>query len=212
MSIPKIIWTTWLSEKEGYPPLIEKCIKSQNIFGYEQRIITLDNCRKNDYIKGCLKNHNWAKASDYLRMAVLYRNGGIYVDADMEVLPNKNFDQFLTDRFFTSKECAGLFANSALGCEPGHPILKEYMKLIDDNFKGTGDMTFEPGIRLFHDLLWRTNLEANGIKIYPTEYFFPLNHLNGQINITPDTVVFHHYLNSWLTKEMDEILHAKRSL
>lgn len=195
----------WLSDKPELPKLISRCIESQKIPGYEHRIITLDNCYKGSkYVTEAL--NKWSetgdikfivKASDWLRCYHVWDEGGIYLDGDMEVLPGKNFDDMLDNRMFTENEVYGLTANAGFGAEKGHPFLKEYLRRVEDNFRGDGDMIFDPGIRAFADLMWITNKQEQGIKIYPTEVFFPYKHGTEEFNITPDTRVFHHYANTW---------------
>ena len=55
--IRKKIWTIWLSlDNKPLSPLIQRCIDSQKIPGYEHEIITLDNCYKGSaYVKEALE-------------------------------------------------------------------------------------------------------------------------------------------------------------
>jgi len=194
--IPKHIFTCWLNEDKELPSLVEKCINSQKIPGYTHHIITLDNYdNSSEYVRLAIQNKKWVKASDYLRIQYMYKNGGIHLDADMEVLPGKNFDDLLDCRLFTSFECFGLYANAGFGSEAGHPLLKQYLDRVDTNYKGSGDLTFEPGIRTFHDIFWAA--DKSTFTMIETEQFFPYHHGTGQINVTPKTRVFHHYLKSW---------------
>ncbi len=194
--IPKHIFTIWLNENKELPPLVEKCINSQKIPGYTHHIITLENCdRSSEYVCQALENKKWVKASDYLRVQYMYKNGGIHLDGDMEILPGKNFDDLLDCRLFTSFECCGLYANAGFGAEAGHPILKQYLDRVDANYKGSGDLTFEPGIRTFHDIFWAADKSL--FKMIDTSVFFPFNHVSGQENITPSTKVYHYYQKSW---------------
>ena len=204
--IPKRIFTVWLGEKDApLPPLIERCIESQRIPGYEHRLITLENCNEESrYTQECLaawertKDVRFlVKASDFIRCYHVWEEGGIHLDADMEVLPGKNFDDMLDDRMFTENEVYGCVANAGFGAEKGHPFLKEYMRRVEDNFRGGGDMIFDPGIRAFSDLMFITDKEAQGIRFYPAEVFFPYKHGEETVNITPLTRVFHHYAGSW---------------
>ena len=199
--IPKRIFTIWFNEDPELPPMVKRCIESQKIPGYEHRLITLENCYKDSrYIKECLSAKQWVKASDWLRMWYLYTEGGIYLDADMEVLKGKNFDDLLDNRIFLAKEAGGYWANAAIGSEPGHPTIKEYLRRVEDNFRGDGDSIFEPGIRTFTDVFWEADREGLGIKEYPTDYFFPYNHITHEIKITENTRVYHHYMTSWSVK------------
>jgi hypothetical protein len=211
--IPKRIITIWLSNRKEFPVLIERCINSQKIEGYEHKIITLENCyRGSKYVNEALAmaektgEVKWfVKASDWLRVYHIWDEGGIYLDADMEVLPNKNFDDLLDNRMFTENEVYGMPANAGFGAEKGHSFLKRYLDRIEENFKGDGDLVFEPGVRAFADLIWIADKEKEGIKIYNTELFFPYKHGTKEINITPDTRVFHHYANTWCDNNLSKL-------
>jgi len=204
--IPKKIFTIWLSYNPEYPPLIKKCIDSQKIDGYEHKVITLDNYYKGSkYVNEALLmaqktgETSWlVKASDWLRCYHIWRDGGIYLDADMEVLEGKNFDDMLNTRMFIAKETTELAANSAFGAEKGYPFLKEYLDFVEANFRGDGPVVFEPGVRAFTDLLWLIkDKEAVGIKVYGNDVFFPYMHGTEQLKVTPNTRVYHHFALSW---------------
>ena len=45
----------------------------------------------------------------------------------------------------------------------------------------------EPGIQ-----------QVEGINIYPSEYFCPINVTTGRLHITPNTRTIHHYSGSWI--------------
>lgn len=199
--IPKKIFTMWLNDNPEIPAINKECIETQKIPGYEHILITLDTCFKDSrYVQECIAVKHWVKASDWLRMYYLYNFGGIFLDADMRILPGKNFDALLNNRMFLAREVAGLWANSALGAVPQHPLLKEYLCHVEDNYRGDGELVFQPGIRAFDDVFWKKDLQALGVKVCPTDMFFPYSHLNGQTNITSETIVMHLYQKSWLPK------------
>jgi len=206
--ISKIIYTIWLNHNPEYPPIVKKCIESQKIEGYEHKVITLENCYKgSQYVNTALEmakktGHTkyFVKASDWLRMYHIHETGGIFLDADMEILPGKNFDDMLDNRMFTSNEVYGLAANCGFGSEKGHPFIKKYIDWIEANYRGDGDMVFEPGIRAFSDLMWITNKEEQGIKFYGTDVFHPYKHGTEEVNVTENTRVYHHFINSWCGK------------
>jgi hypothetical protein len=205
--IPKKIMTMWLALDPAapLPKLVDRCIESQKLPGYEHKLITMDNCYKGSrYVNEALakaketgKVSYLVKASDWLRCWHMYEDGGIYLDADMEVLPGKNFDDMLDDRFFTEAEAYGFYANAGFGCEPHHPLMMEYCERVERNFRGDGDMTYEPGIKAFADMIWACDKAAHGIKLYDSKVFFPYQHGTEIINVSPLTRVYHHYTNSW---------------
>jgi hypothetical protein len=212
--IPKRIFTHWLNDNPSIPEMVRACIETQKISGYEHVLVTLDNCyRGSTYVNECLEAKQWVKASDWLRIWNLYSEGGIYLDGDMAILPGKNFDTLLGHRLFLSKEVGGYWANAALGAEKGHPTLKRYLDRVEHNFKGSGDDVFSPGIRCFTDVFWealrgsssdrreffvdQSRSEQEGIFECPVSYFFPFNHITGTVEVTPETIVYHHYMKSW---------------
>ncbi len=191
--IPRRVFTIWLNENPKLPELVQKCIstKYQILKDYEHRIITLENCdRSSKYVRDCLETKKWVKASDFLRMHYLYTEGGIYLDADCEVL--KSLDGVLDNRMFVAAESKsiGMYANGIVGAEAQHPLIGLYLYEVTSNFMGTGDLIFEPGIRLYTDLVYKADKEYLGIKIYDPEYFFPYNHQTGEINITKNTLIY----------------------
>jgi hypothetical protein len=197
--IPRTIFTVWLSENPIVPELIEKCVKSQQIEGYSHHIITLANYEtSSQYVREAIAGKKWVKASDYLRCEYMLNHGGIYLDADMEVLPGKNFDDLLGFRMFTEFEVAGLYANAGFGAEPGHPVIKAYIYRVEANYRGSGDLVFEPGIRTFNDICWAA--DKSTFTMIGTDVFHPYNHLTGAVNVTPNTKVYHHYLKSWVAE------------
>mgnify|MGYP006288335939 CR=1 FL=1 len=78
------------------------------------------------YAEGCFQRRDWAYLSDYVRLQVLSREGGAYLDTDVELL--KPLDVFADDLFHI-----GYMHNCALGTavmiSPSrHPLLA---RLID---------------------------------------------------------------------------------
>lgn len=191
--IPKIIYTIWLGNEA--PDFIQKCIKTHIIEGYEHRMITLENIPTNiEYVNKAIAAKKWVKAADYLRMWYLDNYGGIYLDADMEVLPNKNFDDLLCHQMFAAMEENRFVANSLIGSIKGHPLFKKYFEKVESNFKGDDDKYFESSMEIFTPLAY----EDPTVKVLQPEYFFPYNWQTGVINVTDKTIAFHQFAKSWL--------------
>lgn len=56
--------------------------------------------------------------------------------------------------FCLQEEDTKIFSNAIFGAKKKHPLLGEYIRRLQDNFKGSGDLIFEPGVRAFADLIW----------------------------------------------------------
>ena len=116
--IPKIIHYCWLSG-EPYPVLVEKCINSwkKNLPEYDfvlwdaNRVDTISNL----WLKQAYENKKYAFAADYIRFYALYYYGGIYLDADVEVL--KTFNDLLDQKQFLGEEAGGDIEAAVIGAE-----------------------------------------------------------------------------------------------
>ncbi len=87
--VPKIIWTAWLQGFGNAPEMVKACLESQrtHLRGYDVRVLDIDNYRQwvdlpedivSKYRKGRIPP---ASFSDLLRLAVLRKYGGVWMDA-----------------------------------------------------------------------------------------------------------------------------------
>ena len=187
------------------PEVVKHCIKTHKLEGYEH--IWIDNGTiidpefKTDYLTECFNARNYGKASDYLRVCYLEKYGGIYLDADTEVL--KPFDDVLDNEMFVCEEDNGFVANGIIGAVPNHPMLTHYKGVIERNFRGGGELVFQPGMYLFTELV-KYSRWTPGIKVYAPDWFLPYNHQTDKLNITENTHTNHYYLKSWLNHHGDQ--------
>ena len=197
-AIPKRIFTIWLSG-EPYPPVVEKCIASQTVPGYKHHVVTMFDCPRGiPYVEEALAAKRWVNAGDYLRLYELEKHGGIYCDADVEVLPGKTFDDLLHHTFFACVEKNGWINFATMGSVPGHPVLKEQMVEMEEKSSGNNPEPFKDSIATFTPRLYHMRDTDPGIGIYPLNYFSPYDHQTGTIDVTSDTRVFHHFMKSWV--------------
>ena len=89
MSIPKIIHYCWFG---GGPinPESRKCIESWKKYCPDYKIIEWNEqnfeISQNRYAQQAYEAKKYAFVSDYVRLAVLYEYGGIYLDTDVELV------------------------------------------------------------------------------------------------------------------------------
>lgn len=189
------------------PELVKKCVATHNLDGYshfwvddiklKEMMESIGDLRNCIYLNECLEAKRWGKASDYLRIYLLEKIGGIYLDADTEIL--KTFDDVIDNKIFVCEEENMFIANGIIGAEAHHPMLQHYKKLIEDNFRGTGDLVFQPGMYLWTELV-KYSEWSKDVKIYPAEWFLPYNHQTNVTKVTENTHTNHFYLKSWLKK------------
>jgi len=178
------------------PDLVKKCVATHKLDGYEHLWIDNSNYHEFDcpYLDECMAASNWGKASDYIRMAALEKYGGVYLDGDCIVI--KPFDDVLSDDLFVCEEANYFIANGIIGSIPHHPLIQEYLGKLTRNFRGSGELVFQPGMGLWTECI-KQGPWVNQIKIYPADWFLPYNHQTGVTNITHNTHTNHLYLKSW---------------
>jgi mannosyltransferase OCH1-like enzyme len=199
--IPKIINYCWMGGKPK-PLKIQQCIQSWKDIMPDYEIIEWNESNFNidiyPYVREAYNKKMYAFVNDYIRLWCLYNFGGLFLDADVEVL--KPLDRFLTHRCFTGHENDTLLVTATMGSEKNHP----WIKMLLDWYK---DGKFEkvPNTWLITTLSqpWIEKKE-NGftylkedVIIYPIEYFDPYDW--GFINtpITENTYTIHHFMGSW---------------
>ncbi|MDD4110204.1 MAG: capsular polysaccharide synthesis protein [Clostridia bacterium] len=194
--INKDIFSIWLNDNEKFPDLINRCIKSQKISGYKHHLITLKNYDiSSNYVKKAIECKNWVKAVDFLRCYYIHKYGGIYVDADVEIIKNKTFDNILDNKLFVCREENGFLANSVIGAEKNNYIIKEFLDYVENNCDPTDKNIFQDGMERFTIILSKY---LKDIKIYTSDYFLPYNHQNGITTMTENTITYHYFMKSWL--------------
>lgn len=212
--IPKNIYTCWFSENGFIPESIQKCINSQKIDGYTHTLITIDNVIKDHpYIAQCLnsphKTKKWVKLKDFIQYYYLYHLGGWFLDADMEILEGKNFDQFYHDDFVIGIEGSGSIKNSiilgsaVIGAAKKNSILRKTIDEMATRFRGDDDKCYESSL----DILTRICIEdQDKVKFTDPEVFYPYNHDNGVTNITDNTIGIHKFTKSWILPTISIII------
>lgn len=204
--IPKIIHYCWFGGN-SLPNDAKKCIASWKKFfpGYEIKEWNESNFDVNccDYVKEAYAAKKWAFVSDYARFWILYHEGGLYFDTDVEVI--KDMSDIIAKGAFmgceTDNKCVpglGLGANPGLGLYK--EILDYYEKIhffIEGNTTETV-VTHTSKILKSHGWVGNGEIEQiEGVTIYPPEYFCPMDYKTGKLDITPNTRSIHWYTASW---------------
>ena len=210
--IPKIIHYCWFGGKP-LDKLGQNCLESWKKFfpDYEIREWNESNFDFTDckYAEEAYNAKKWAFVSDYARFKILYEQGGIYFDTDVEVI--KSFDDILSKGNYMGCERMYDNVNPGLGMAvaPSLGIIKE---IIDDYEKssfvktdGTYDLTtiVERTTKILkkHGLCNADEIQSVAdVNIYPPEYFCPINMETGKLTITPNTYSIHRFAGSWEKK------------
>lgn len=212
--IPKKIHYCWFGGNP-LPELACKCIDSWRKFCPDYEIIRWDE-RNYDfsgaplYVRQAFEAKKWAFITDYVRLQVVFEQGGIYMDTDVELL--KPIDHLLERHAFFGFETPRYIATGlGFGAEPGAQILREIMDDYRDIPFVLPDGSFDrtPCPERNTQAFVRMGLKQDGseqvlpgnVLILSREYLCPMDSVTKIMTITDRTLSIHHYDASWLTPE-----------
>ena len=207
--IPKIIHYCWFGGSE-LPAKAKKCIASWKKYCPDYEIIEWNeenfDVNLNPYTRMCYEQKQYAFLTDYVRLLVIYQQGGIYFDTDVEVV--RSFDDMLVNKAFFGFENED-YVNTGVGFgaeannEIIHQMIEEYEPLLD----GTHGVITCP--KLNTDALLKVGLKRDGRKqefacatVYPMDFFNPYDDLTGRLKKTKNTYSIHWYSKSWMNRKL----------
>lgn len=206
--IPKKIHYCWFGGNPK-PDSVQKCINSWKRFCPDYEIIEWNESNFDihcmPFVEQAIEAKKYAFASDVARLMVVYENGGLYFDTDVEVI--RSFDALLENQAFLGFE-SNEYVNSGLGfgSEAGIEFFREHIDAYRDkvfiNEDGSFNMIACPHVAT--ELLVEKGFVQNGqeqlvdnVRIFPTDYFNPFDSITGKLNKTNNTYSIHWYDASW---------------
>lgn len=206
--IPKIIHYCWFGRGE-MPKLMKKCIKSWKKFCPGWKVVlwnedTFD-VNSNIWTKQAYEARKFAFVTDYVRLKALYEQGGVYMDADVELV--QPIDRFLEHEAFSGFENPQSVPTGIIAAQAGHPVIKGWLDwYVDRPYLIDGKPNMEPNVSFMtRDLLNRglvlndTYQVIGGFAMYPQTYFCPLHTDTVHHCRTEKTVAIHHFTSTWRT-------------
>lgn len=209
--IPKILHYCWLGGKEK-PVEIQKYMESWKKYApdfeikeWNEENFPFDEI-KSEYIDQAVSMGKWAFVTDVMRLYVLQKYGGVYFDTDVELL--RPLDSLLDNSSFIGFESDYTLCTAVIGACQDQRWLEELLNIyrkrcfVDER----GKLDTIPNSQFIYQYFHKNcGLEVkkdifllqNGLKVYPNEYFSPLNYSTMKINITENTYTVHHYSGAW---------------
>lgn len=210
--IPKVIHYFWFGTKE-IPDWQKRCIASWHRFcpDYEFRLWNEENydihsCK---YMADAYASGRMGFVPDYARLDVLYQQGGIYLDTDVELV--RPLDELLYQPAFCGTQPGGTVnLGSGFGCVPHLPIIgemrDEYLTAEFRHDDGTYDLTSSPAYQTrtlkrhgFHPD--NTYQVIGGMAVYPADVLCGGSCWNGKRENTQNTYAHHLPSLSWADDE-----------
>lgn len=190
--IPKIIHYVWVGPND-ISPLAQACIASWKTYlpDYELKLWNESNSpMDHQYVKAMYAKQKWAFVSDYIRFWVLEREGGIYLDTDMEAL--KPLDDFLDQAGFVGRSKQGDIESSIIGAAPNAPFITRARQFYDND-------TLHNTINTSPRVLTTAIAQDETVQIYESSYFHPVSEGESLTTAQRESAyAAHHWAESWV--------------
>lgn len=203
--IPKTIHYCWFGPAKKSKKIV-KCIDSWKKICPDYEIIEWNernfDVNLNAYTRRCYKEKKYAFLSDYARLWILEKNGGIYLDTDVELIRSPSF-LLEYDSFYAFENKEYVASGLGFGTVPHDTVVRkmlaEYDSLMNDDPKYIGCPILNT------QALEKLGLVKNGHRQYvggsficPPDWFNPYDMKTESLNTTDDTVGIHWFDGSWL--------------
>lgn len=211
-TIPRKIHYCWLGGKEK-PDHVKQYMKSWKEKMPDYEIIEWNEttfpfseveCR---YLRQAQEAGKWAFVTDYMRLYILYKYGGIYLDTDVEI--RKSLQQFEADDSFIGFESSYTLCTAVIGAKPGQNWIRELLELYERRsfIDSAGKMDTMPNSQYIFQFLQekkgltysadKKRVMKDGPVVYPQRFFSPLNYLTMKMEMTDETCTVHYYSGTW---------------
>lgn len=200
--IPKIIHYCWFggtSLSETALKCIEswrKCCPDYEIKQWDEKNYDVNKYR---YTKEAYEQKRYAFVTDVARLDIIYQEGGIYLDTDVELLKSLN-DLLHYDAYMGMETIGRVNTGEGFGAMKKNAVIKANLDCYRQiKFDGTTTcVTFTTEV-LRKIGLQRRNViqELQNLIILPTDYLCPLNLETRKLVVTKNTFSIHHYEGGW---------------
>lgn len=220
--IPKIIHYCWFGGND-LTDEVKKYIATWRKYCPDYKIIEWNesnfDINENDYVREAYEAKKWAFVTDYVRLKVIYENGGIYMDTDVEVV--KSLDDLLIYDAVSGYESKTSIQTGTMAACRGNSWIK---MLLDDYenrhfVKQDGSLDTKTNVQVITKLtVAKYGLELDGMTktfgenmiLLPFDYLCAKSYKTGEITKTVNTYTVHNFTGSWLSKQEKDLQKVRR--
>lgn len=225
--IPKKVHYIWLG---GRPKdkLTEICLLTwkekmpeYEFIEWNEKNLDLDKISKEcEYFAECRKRNLYAFMADYLRIKILYEQGGIYIDTDVQAI--RSLDPLLDRELLLGyEECTIDTVKKQIGtgfiaAEKKNWFIEKIYNFYNKEIMDSNLFVIPMIITDIYERL--TDEEKNRIEIFSKEYFAPYDAglgVDSKTLITDNTYVIHWFSYSWggfKNREWVQVKHIKNPI
>lgn len=208
--IPKTIHFCWFGGKP-LPYAARKCLKSWKKqcpdFEIKRWDETNFDVNQHPFVKSAYEAKAWAFVSDWARLKIIYDEGGVYLDTDVELL--KPLDSLLANNnCYIGVQQSECMCNTGLGfgAVESSPVIEKMLSMYN-GLVFTWEKASELACPKLNDAVVRSLgfdgdgsgdvAYLDGLTVYPCRYLDPIAPGNLQNLTCDDTVSISLYANSW---------------
>lgn len=137
-NLQKTIWFLWYQGEEEMPEVVQMCLRTWRQHNPNWTLVLLTNHNLKDYMDGSAMLGEqwagipWAAKSDLIRVHLLAKNGGVWVDASTYC--NQPLDDWLPDQMksgffaFARPNVDRMISSWFMAAEKNNPLIKLYEK------------------------------------------------------------------------------------
>lgn len=212
--IPKIIHYCWFGNKEKSKEILNNIgtwktvLYDYQIIEWNENNIDIDSCI---YLKEAYEAKKYAFVSDYVRLLVLEKYGGIYFDTDVEVI--RRLDDLLNLTGFGCWENDNIPSTGIMAAQKGNKIIQRMLKSYDGEhfLNDVGAYKLKPNTLRYRDILQKCMPQQgvlNGtlfedMLMLPQYYFSPICY-DGKNIANDNTRTIHKFEGSWVLSTSEE--------
>jgi mannosyltransferase OCH1-like enzyme len=160
--------------------------------GWTMKLWTDDNVPLTAFPLLVKRSPSLAHRADIYRYEILAREGGIYVDCDFECKRSLEpiIDKLDAFSAVHDHEAWKAINNAFFGVTPGHPLMRDALRLLPSAAADTYSLGPPFFTRLAH---------AHKITLFPKKWFYPYPHqeLWRRDEAFPDAYAVHHWGSQW---------------
>lgn len=194
--IPKIIHYCWFGDQPKSEATLE-CIESWRdaapdfeIKEWNELNFPLEHL---PFASRMYDQKKWAFVVDQVRLDILYKEGGFYLDTDMLLL--QSLEPLTYHACVLGEEADGVISAGMIGAEKGHPFIAACKKFYDEN---PAQLITIP--RVLSEA-YAQYADKESLTIYPPKTFYPfdsahIKEFRGQ-DLGPDVIGVHLWHYSW---------------
>lgn len=206
--IPKKIHYIWLGNGIK-DKLSEICLLSwkekmpdYELIEWNEKNLDLDKIAKeNEFFAECKKRKLYAFMADYLRIKILYEQGGIYIDTDVQAI--KRLDDLLDRKIllgyegYTKTTVNESIGTGFIGAEKNNEFIGKVFEFYNTKIMSSPQYKIPNIMTEVYESL--SDEEKNEINILPYEYFAPYDYreIFDRSFITKNTYAIHWFSGSW---------------